>query len=82
MDCWYKVHTTLVEQVSLTNTMADENFVSAVEQGDVWGVSYFLDSRGGLDTLLGGRHENCWKCRNHAFGILEQDLVFSVKLQL
>ena len=32
--------------------MADENFVSAVEQGDVWGVSYFLDSRGGLGTLL------------------------------
>ena len=48
--------------------MADENFVSAVEQGDVWGVSYFLDSRGGLDTLLGDRHENCWKCGNHAFG--------------
>ena len=32
--------------------MADENFLSAIEQGDVWAVSYFLDSRGGLDTLI------------------------------
>ena len=34
--------------------MADENFVSALETGDLGAVTYFVESRGGLATLEGG----------------------------
>ena len=51
--------------------MADENFVSAVEQGDVWGVSYFLDSRGGIDTLLGDCAPLLVAVRHHQHRVLD-----------
>ena len=50
--------------------MADENFVSALEQGDVWGVSYFLDSRGGLHTLLGDCDPLLVAVRHHQHQVL------------
>ena len=51
--------------------MADENFLSALEQGDVCGVSYFLDSRGGLETLLDDCDPVLVTVRHHQHQLLD-----------